>query len=161
MDAKTAWPDRVVIDGTEFKARRDSGEGSVNVPYTTEPEVSVGDVITQKVGRSEVSLEVLEVNFQPNGSLGIGTHHRHLLTLMVEGTTSQAHTGSPAERARPVIAPTRTVAIVYPRLDELVKEVAASKDPGARAAMLALLENKQVQTLIGPGAAGLVDALSA
>jgi len=159
MDAKTAWPDRVIIDGTEFKARRDAGEGSVNVPYTTAPEVSVGDVITQKVGRSEVSLEVLEVNFQPNGSLGIGTSHRHLLTLMVEGTTSQAHTSSPAEKAKPVAVPDRPVAIVYPRLDELVKKVAVSKDVGSRAVMLALLENKQVQALIGPGAAGLVDLL--
>jgi hypothetical protein len=107
MDAKTAWPDRVTIDGTEFKARRDTGEGSVNVLYTTAPEVSVGDVITQKVGRSEVSLEVLEVNFQPNGSLGIGTSHRHLLTLKVEATTSRAHTSSPAERAKPVVVPAK------------------------------------------------------
>ncbi len=159
MDAKTAWPDRVTIDGTEFKARRDAGEGSVSVPYTTEPEVSVGDVITQKVGRSEVSLEVLEVNFQPNGSLGIGTSHRHLLTLLVEATTSQAHTSSPAERARPAAAPARPTAIVYPRLDELVKKVATSKDASARVVMLALLDNKQVQALIGPGAAGLIDSL--
>jgi hypothetical protein len=159
MDAKTAWPDRVVIDGTEFKARRDLGEGSVNVPYTTEPEVSVGDVITQKVGRSEVSLEVLEVIFQPNGSLGIGTHHRHLLTLMVESTTSQAHTGSPVARAAPVAVPVRAAVVVYPRLDELVTKIVASKDGQARVAMLALLGNKQVEALIGPGVAALVATL--
>ncbi|HEV7778095.1 MAG TPA: hypothetical protein VGO76_14595 [Luteibacter sp.] len=159
MDAKTAWPDRVIIDGTEFKARRDADEGSVNVPYTTEPEVSVGDVITQKVGRSEVSLEVLEVSFQPNGSLGIGTHHRHLLTLVVEGTTSQAHTSSPTEKARPVAAPVRVAATVYPRLDDLVRKIAASKDAGAVQAMRTLLENKQVQAFVGPGATGLLDSL--
>jgi|GEM_PF-754836 len=96
MDAKTAWPDRVTIDGTVHKARVEAGNGTVSLPYTTEPQVSEGDVITQAIGRREVAFEVLDVSFQPNGSLGIGTIHRHLLVLSVEPTTSQAHTQPPS-----------------------------------------------------------------
>jgi hypothetical protein len=41
----------------------------------------------------------------------------------------------------------------------MVKKIAASKDTESRVVMLALLENKQVHALIGPGADRLVDAL--
>jgi hypothetical protein len=163
MDAKTAWPDRVIIDGTEFKARRDLAEGSVNVPYTTEPEVSVGDVITQKSGHRESTLEVLEVNFQPNGSLGIGTHHRHLLTLIVENTTSQAHTGAggtaPAA-AKPTQPIVKKAAAGTLSVDELVKKISVGNDADAKAALLALFRTKKIEAIIGPAVADYVATLT-
>lgn len=162
MDAKTAWPDRVTIDGTVHKARVDAGDGLVSLPYTTEPQVSVGDVITQTVGRRETSLEVLEVNFQENGSLGIGTIHRHLLVLSVEPTTSQAHTQQPGASVRsapprpatPVAVPAAKVAPASPlKLAELVERVSRSSDIEAKSMLVALLGNATVTALIGPVAA--------
>lgn len=157
MDAKTAWPDRVTIDGTVHKARVDAGDGLVSLPYTTEPQVSVGDVITQTVGRRESSLEVLEVNFEENGSLGIGTIHRHLLVLSVEPTTSQAHTQQPGAvarvaPARPVAsAPVAKVAPASPlKLAELVDKVSRSSDIEAKSMLVALLGNATVSALLGP-----------
>lgn len=167
MDAKTAWPDRVTIDGVVFKARVDAGDGLVSLPCASEPQVSVGDVITQTVGRRENSFEVLEVDFQPNGSLGIGTVHRHLLVLTVEPTTSQAHTQQPGAGAAapgPVgkVVPRRAapapVAQAAPpsslKLAELVERVSRGSDGEAKAMLVALLDNASVSAIVGP-----VDAL--
>ena len=162
MDAKTAWPDRVTIDGTVFKARVDAGDGLVSLPCASEPQVSVGDVITQTVGRRESSLEVLEVDFQPNGSLGIGTIHRHLLVLTVEPTTSQAHTqppGASAAKAPPPaarppkaspVASTQAAPASTLKLAELVDRVSRSNDTEAKAMLLALLDNALVSAIVGP-----------
>jgi len=160
MDAKTAWPDRVTIDGCLFKARVDTGDGMVSLPCPAQPQVSVGDVITQTIGRRETSLEVLEVDFQPNGSLGIGTVHRHLLVLTVEPTTSQAHTQQPgASAAAAPIAPARPSAPVSAAqgapaspltLAELVDRVARSSDVEAKALLVASLDNASVATIVGP-----------
>ena len=162
MDAKTAWPDRVTIDGMVYKARVDAGDGLVSLPCPSEPQVSVGDVITQTVGRREASLEVLEVDFQPNGSLGIGTVHRHLLVLTVEPTTSQAHTqppGASAAKAPPPaarppkaspVASTQAAPASTLKLAELVDRVSRSSDAEAKAMLLALLENASVSAIVGP-----------
>lgn len=159
MDAKTAWPDRVTIDGTVFKARVDAGDGLVSLPCASEPQVSVGDVITQTVGRRETSLEVLEVDFRPNGSLGIGTVHRHLLVLSVEPTTSQAHTqqpgaSAPVARVPPPKAAPGPSAQAAPastlKLAELVERVSRSSDGEAKALLVALLDNASVSTIVGP-----------
>ena len=158
MDAKTAWPDRVTIDGTVHKARVEASDGMISLPYTTEPQVSEGDVITQTVGRREVAFEVLEANFQPNGSLGIGTIHRHLLVLSVEPTTSQAHTqpAAPAGRIappppRPAAAPVSKAAPPSPlKLAELVDRVARGSDTEAKTLLLGLLGTASVSAIVGP-----------
>jgi hypothetical protein len=163
MDAKTAWPDRVTIDGMVYKARVDAGDGLVSLPCPSEPQVSVGDVITQTVGRRETSLEVLEVDFQLNGSLGIGTVHRHLLVLTVEPTTSQAHTQPPRASApvsksvprsvpRPVAATSSVQAAPAStlKLAELVEKVSRSSDVEAKAMLVALLDNPSVTAIVGP-----------
>lgn len=160
MDAKTAWPDRVTIDGTVFKARVDAGDGLVSLPCASEPQVSVGDVITQTVGRRETSLEVLEVDFQPNGSLGIGTIHRHLLVLTVEPTTSQAHTQQPGANTTPApIARARPAAPVSAvqaapastlKLAELVERLSRGSDVEAKTMLVALLDNASVSAIVGP-----------
>jgi hypothetical protein len=159
MDAKTAWPDRVTIDGTVFKARVEAGDGVVSLPCASEPQVSVGDVITQTVGRRETSLEVLEVDFQPNGSLGIGTIHRHLLVLTVEPTTSQAHTQQPGAsasvtRSGPRQATPLPAAQAAPpstlKLAELVERVSRGSDIEAKTMLVALLDNASVSAIVGP-----------
>jgi hypothetical protein len=152
----------VTIDGMVYKARVDAGDGLVSLPCPSEPQVSVGDVITQTVGRREASLEVLEVDFQPNGSLGIGTVHRHLLVLTVEPTTSQAHTqppGASAAKAPPPaarppkaspVASTQAAPASTLKLAELVDRVSRSSDAEAKAMLLALLDNASVSAIVGP-----------
>jgi hypothetical protein len=116
-------------------------------------------VITQTVGRRETSLEVLEVDFQPNGSLGIGTIHRHLLVLTVEPTTSQAHTqqpgaSAPVTRSGPRQATPVPAAQAAPpstlKLAELVERVSRGSDIEAKTMLVALLDNASVSAIVGP-----------
>lgn len=86
-----AYPNTVTIDGTEFRSSRKAGANTVMVPYTEEPNISIGDIIYQKSGQSEIVLKVIDLDFQPGGTLKIGTTHPHLLTLFVENTSSSQH----------------------------------------------------------------------
>ena len=88
---KLAYPEILNIAGTEYKAQRNMSKSQVLVPYTEEPDVGIGDIITQKSGKREIHLKVIDVSFLEGGSLGVGTKHPHMLTLKVENTTSQPH----------------------------------------------------------------------
>jgi len=70
---KMAYPDRVILDGTEYKARRDTSKSKLDIPYTEEPDIGIGDVIVQIAGKREIHLKVIDVSFQEGGSLGVGT----------------------------------------------------------------------------------------
>ncbi len=88
---KLAYPEIIYIDGQEYAARRDVNKGTVSIPYSDEPDVGIGDDITQKSGRREISLKVLDASFLEGGSLKVGTKHPHVVTLKVENITAQAH----------------------------------------------------------------------
>lgn len=62
--SKMAYPDKVIIEGKEYEARRDTSSGKVSVPYTEEPDVGIGDVITQKAGKRKIQLKIIDVSFQ-------------------------------------------------------------------------------------------------
>ncbi|MGQ6013651.1 hypothetical protein ACUNG1_06505 [Serratia sp. IR-2025] len=87
FDAMT-YPETFKIAGAEYKGLRNSAEKKVLIPYTEEPNISIGDKITQKLGKGEISLKVLDMSFLPGGTLNVGTNHPHMLTLKVENLTA-------------------------------------------------------------------------
>ena len=88
---KLAYPEIVTIIGIEYKGQRDMSKGQLLIPYTEEPDIGIGDVITQKAGKREIHLKVLDASFLEGGSLKVGTKHPHMLTLKVQNTTAQPH----------------------------------------------------------------------
>ena len=58
-----AYPEIIYIDGQEHKAARDLKKSSVNVPYTNEAGVGIGDTIKQKSGKREILLKVIDASF--------------------------------------------------------------------------------------------------
>ena len=88
---KLAYPEVIIIDGIEHKGQRDMSKGQLLIPYTEEPDVGIGDIISQKSGKREINLKVIDASFIEGGSLSVGTSHPHLLTLKVQNTTAQPH----------------------------------------------------------------------
>lgn len=88
---KLAYPDTFTIADIEHKGKRDMSKGELRIPYTDEPNVSIGDVIYQKSGKQEISLKIIDLSFLEGGSLNVGTRHPNMLTLKVQNTTSQPH----------------------------------------------------------------------
>ena len=162
-----AYPEIIYIDGTEYKAQRDMNKGSVSIPYTDEPDVGIGDVITQKSGKRKISLKVLDASFLKGGTLNVGTKHPHVVTLKVENTTAKAHKEpiSPStinigsvtgEQVQVGNNNTQTVNI---SMQTLVEEIAKTSDPEAKSLLKKLLENSTVGGLIGAGASALIGLL--
>jgi hypothetical protein len=157
----------IYIDGQEHNAQRDMNKGTVSIPYTQEPDVGIGDVITQKSGQREISLKVLDTAFLKGGTLQFGTKHPHVVTLKVENTTSQAHKtpsqpstiniGSvTGEQVQVGNSNSQTVNI---SIQQLVEALAKSSDPEAKSLLKKLLENSTVGSLIGAGASALIALL--
>ena len=164
---KLAYPEILNIAGTEYKAQRNMSKGQVLVPYTEEPDVGIGDVITQKSGKREIHLKVIDVSFLEGGSLGVGTKHPHMLTLKVENTTSQPHAtkhgastfniGSiSGENVQVGNSNTLTTNVT---IQELAEKVAQSGDPEAKSKLKEFLQNSTVGSLIGAGASALISML--
>lgn len=163
-----AYPDVVFIEGNEHKAHRDISKGRVLVPYSEIPDVGIGDVITQKSGKREIHLKVLDVQFLEGGTLNVGTNHPNMLTLCVENTASQQHKSSTANNTTFNIGSisgeqlqvgnnnSQSVTI---NVQKLVEEVAKSNDPEAKGLLKKLLENSTVGSVIGAGASALISML--
>ncbi|EIK7037478.1 hypothetical protein LKK64_003662, partial [Escherichia coli] len=49
-----AYPEKFTIAGVEYKGKRNSAEKKVLIPYTEEPDINIGDEITQKLGKGEI-----------------------------------------------------------------------------------------------------------
>ncbi|ERT11889.1 hypothetical protein LGZ99_16695 [Photorhabdus temperata] len=84
-----AYPEIIIIDNTEHSASRKGN--TVKIPYTDEPDVGIGDTITQKSGKRVIELKVLDVSFLPGGTLQVGTKHKHMLIMEVEIMTASEH----------------------------------------------------------------------
>jgi hypothetical protein len=164
---KLAYPETLTIADVEYKAQRNMSKGQVLVPYTDEPDVGIGDVITQKSGKREIHLKVIDALFLEGSSLEIGTKHPHILTLKVENTTSQPHLtkhgasifniGSiNGENVQVGNSNTLTTKVT---IQELAEELAKSDDPEAKSKMKELLQNSTVGSLIGAGASALIGML--
>ncbi|BBQ51127.1 hypothetical protein WP2S18C03_02080 [Aeromonas veronii] len=164
---KLAYPETLTIAGTEFKAKRNMSNGQVLVPYTDEPDVGIGDVISQKSGKREIYLKVIDASFLEGGSLGVGTKHPHMLTLKVENTTSQAHVTKHStstfnigsingENVQVGNGNTLTTNVT---IQELAEKIAKSDDPEAKFKLKEFLQNSTVGSLIGAGASALIGML--
>lgn len=164
---KLAYPEKLTIAGSEYKGQRNISKGEVLVPYTDEPDVGIGDIITQKSGKREIHLKVIDALFLKDGSQGVGTMHPHMLTLKVENTTAQPHItkndnstfniGSISGENIQVgngNALTTNVTI-----QELAEKIAKSDDPEAKLKLKELLQNSTVGSLIGAGASALIGIL--
>jgi hypothetical protein len=164
---KLAYPETLTIANTEYKAQRNMSKGQVLVPYTDEPDIGIGDVITQKSGKREIHLKVIDVSFLEGGSLGVGTKHRHMLTLKVENTTSQPHVtnhgasifniGSIAgENVQVGNSNTLTTNVT---IQELAEKISESDDAQAKSQLKEFLQNSTVGSLIGAGVSALIGML--
>ena len=162
-----AYPETVLINGTEYKAQRDTTKGQVLVPYSEEPDVGIGDVICQKAGKREIQLQVTDVQFLPNGSLGVGTKHPHMLTLHVKNATSEAHFPKKSSSTinigsisgESIQVGDHNVQIANISVSQLVEHIANSGDQEAKSRLKALLENGTVASLVGAGASALLGLL--
>ncbi|HBY6669565.1 TPA: hypothetical protein MI496_23335 [Klebsiella pneumoniae] len=163
-----AYPEKFTIAGTEYKGRRNSTEKKVLIPYTKEPDISIGDEITQKLGKGEISLKVLDMSFLPGGTLNVGTNHPHMLTLKVENLTANEHKPKPSSQntfnigsvsGTQVQIGERNHLIVNISITELVEKVSQSQDPQAKSLLKDLLNNSTVASLVGAGASALLALL--
>lgn len=164
---KLAYPETITISGVEFKGQRDMSKGQVLVPYTEEPDVGIGDVITQKSGKREIFLKVIDLSFLEGGSLNVGTNHPHMLTLKVQNTTAQPHLpqnntstfniGSVS--GRNVQVGNNNALSVNVTIQELAEHIAQSNDEEAKSKLKEFLSNSTVASVIGAGVSGLIGLL--
>lgn len=162
-----AYPEKVIIAGSEFSGQRNISKGTLLVPCSDEPDVGIGDVIFLKSGKREIELKVIDAQFQVGGALSVGTKHKDLLTLKVENITAQLHMtktqsstfniGSiTGEQVQVGSNNSQTLNI---SVQNLVEAVAKSSDPEAKSALRKLLENNTVASIVGAGAAALLGLL--
>ena len=167
MDEKMAYPDAMVISDTEYRGRRNLKEGTVLIPYTTEPNVGIGDVIVQKSGDREILLKVIDISFQQDGSLKVGTKHPHMLTLLVENSTSQAHVSHSKSSTfnigtvsgSNVQVGDSNVLSVNISIHELVEKISKSGDESAKSKLKEFLNNGTVASILGAGVSALLAIL--
>ncbi len=164
---KLAYPEKLTIAGMEYKGQRNMSKGEVLVPYTDEPDVGIGDVITQKSGKREIHLKVIDASFLEGGSLGVGTTHPHMLTLKVENTTAQPHVTKHGDstfnigsiNGENVQVGNSNTLTTNVTIQELAETIAKSGDPEAKSKLKEFLQNSTVGSLIGAGASALIGIL--
>ncbi|HBX3445497.1 Uncharacterised protein [Klebsiella pneumoniae] len=160
-----AYPEKFTIAGVEYKGRRNSAKKEVTIPYTEEPDVNIGDEITQTLGKGVICLKVIDMSFLPGGSLNLGTKHPHMLTLKVENLTANEHKPKPSSQntfnigsvsGSQVQIGEQNHLVVNISITELVEKVAQSQDPKAKSILKDLLNNSTVASIIGAGASVLL-----
>lgn len=162
-----AYPDKFLISGTEFKGSRNAKSNQVDIPFTNEPHIDIGDILYQKIGSREISLKVIDISMSENGTLQVGTHHPHLLTLYVENITSAAHATKKSSSTFNIGSVSgQQVQIgennhqnVNINITELVEKIAASADPKAKSTLKELLNNDTVASIVGAGVTALIGML--
>ncbi len=160
-----AYPEVITINGTEYKACRN--KNSVLVPYTDEPDIGIGDIITQRAGLRQITLKVLDASFLPGGTLNVGTHHNNILTLEVENMTANEHkidkqssvVNIGSINGTQVQIGNNNSQITNITVQELIEKIASSDDKEAKSMLKKLLENSTVASLIGAGASALFTLL--
>lgn len=156
-----------VINGLELNGERNISKNTVNIPYTDEPDIGIGDVIIQKTGSRYIELKVIDVDFQVGGTLGIGTSHSNLLRLKIANMTAQQHTSSNSSpifhigsvSGEQVQLGNNNSQVVTISLQNLVEAVAKNGDAEAKLTLRKLLENSTVASVLGAGAAALLNLL--
>jgi len=162
-----AYPDTFIIDGVERKGTRNIKKSEVRIPYTTAPDISLGDTLIQRCGTKNINLKVVDISFLEGGTLGVGTQHPNLLTLIVENLSANEH--KPSHQAQTinigsisshqVQVGNNNIQSTNIKVEELVERVAASNDDEAKSMLRKLFENSTVSNIIGAGAAALLALL--
>ncbi len=164
---KLAYPDTFTIAGIEHKGKRDMSKGELRIPYTDEPNVGIGDVISQKSGKQEIFLKVIDLSFLEDGSLNVGTRHPNMLTMKVQNTTSQPHLPQSnsstfnigSVSGSNVQVGNSNALTVNISIQELAEQVAKSGDSDAKSKLKEFLNNSTVANIIGAGASALLALL--
>ena len=164
---KLAYPETIYIDGAEHKGKRNMSKGQVLIPYSNEPSVGIGDIISQKSGQREINLKVIDASFLEDGSLGLGTKHPHILTLNVENTTAQAHVTKNQSSTinigsvsgEQVQVGNHNSQITNISLQQLVEHVVNNGNSEAKSTLKSLLQNSSIASLVGAGATALLALL--
>lgn len=163
---KLAYPEIVTITGIEYKGQRNMSKGQLLIPYTEEPNVGIGDIITQKSGKREIQLKILDVSFLEEGTLKVGTKHPHMLTLKVENTTAKPHIANNnpifnigSVNGEQIQVGNNNSQITNINMQQLVEHIANSNDNEAKNTLKLLLENSTVASLMGASATALFGLL--
>ena len=158
-----AYPDTFIIQGKEHKGRRDIKKSQVSIPCTGEPNLAIGDIITQKAGRGSITLKIIDYSFLAGGTLNIGTRHPDMLDLKIENVTASEHTSKPQSSTIHVGSISGQVQVGNGNVQtnnisvqELIERVAASNDTEAKGMLAKFLNNSTVAAIIGAGAAALL-----
>lgn len=162
-----AYPDVFLISGKEFKGSRSAEKNQVLIPFTDEPQIELGDILTQKIGSRELRLKVIDLSILKNGTMNSGTTHPHLLTLTIENISSDAHRTPKSMNTfnigsvsgEQVQIGESNHMLVNISVTELVEKVAKSGDPQAKSVLKQLLENSTVASIVGAGASALLNLL--
>jgi hypothetical protein len=162
-----AYPDTFDIGGASLKGRRDRAKSEVYIPYSEEPNVAIGQTISQRSGSNVIELKVLDADFLPDGSQMVGTKHPNLLTLHVENLTAAGQRTPPPASAinigtlngQNVQVGNQNHQAITISLAQMVERVAASNDAEAKGKLRSLLENSTVSAIVGAGVTALIGAL--
>ncbi|RLO39187.1 hypothetical protein [Serratia marcescens] len=162
-----AYPDTFLISGSEFKGSRKTGGNQVDIPFTDEPHINLGDILVQKVGSRELSLKVIDLSISKNGSLNVGTSHPHILTLSVANLSadeqkpkkSMSTYNIGSVHGTQVQIGENNSQVTNISLQELVEKISSSDDSEAKSLLMKLLENNTVAGIVGAGASALFSLL--
>ncbi|HAX5092561.1 hypothetical protein [Escherichia coli] len=161
------YPDTFIINGESFRGKRNSKEKKVLIPYTNEPEVTIGQHIIQHVGKNEINLKIIDMKVLPGGTRRQGTNHPNMLTLYIENITENEHMTPSKSNTFNIGSITgdqvqigeHNRMLVNISITELVEKVAKSGDVQAKSALKQLLENSTVASIVGAGASALLGML--
>lgn len=163
-----AYGDTFVIHGKNIRGNRNGAKRLVEIPYTEELDITIGDIIFQLIGSREIQLKIVDISLSKNGTLFIGTEHPHLMSLKVENLTEQMHsTRQPASPTYNISSINATQVqfgdnnsqIANISIQELIERVAKCEDPEAKSTLRKLLENSTVASIVGAGASSLLGLL--
>lgn len=162
-----AYPDTFLISGIEFKGRRNADKNQVDIPFTEDPVIELGDVFIQKIGSRELNLKTIDISISKNGTLNVGTIHPHLLTLSVENISSNVHKTPQHSNTFNIGSVSGEQVQIGERnhlqmninVTELVERVIQSGDPEAKSLLKSLLNNATIASIIGAGTSALLGLL--
>lgn len=162
-----AYPDTFYFSGKEFKGSRNNKSKEIDIPYTDEPDLNIGDIVTQKVGSRDIHFKVIDLSITENGTLNVGTNHPHIMTLVVENLTENAHSTKKSTNTFNISSVSGTQVqigennsqVTNISLEQLVEKISSSEDLEAKTIIRKLLENSTVASILGAGSAALFGLL--
>ncbi|MCC3733699.1 hypothetical protein LLS47_12250 [Rouxiella badensis] len=164
---KFFYPDVFVFNGTEYYGQKSAAKNQAFIAITSEESpFDIGDVITQKVGSKERSIEV--VDYEISDSLGAaGSEYPFNITLKIkpldvkthaQNTTHLTFNGS-VTAGGDIQAGSNNSITKHITIQQLQDAIEKSKDPEVKALWQRLLENptfSSIATALAQGAIGAV-----